>query len=194
MQKGDILVSEIFDNKMKGIVMTQYDIVLEQTIARLRALKYLDTSFEGKEVHRVIIEPLSKGEAFDRYCKLKHGRRPVVWGEVVRQMSYTIPEGKTLDVMIMKFNRDINNAEATAEMNALGVRPLSGEEIIQYGIVHPLHQKKKSFVGLGSIYAGDFDRTPCRSLVLFMDWGRQLALHWGVNGSHKSYRFPVVCK
>lgn len=190
---------------------------LTETIARLKEKGYLDTSFEGKEIHELNILPLTKDEALAgygansvmltgyieeqsvwpyRYKTMMYTEsarnprgskwtlrdvdsRPIgpkgaidyryerkadelkkyhtgggvttwVWDEVEKKMPYTTPEAGVLDVMIMNFNKDIVLNDALVEMSILDVRPLTYEELIQYGIAHPSHQEKKVLAGLGS--------------------------------------------
>ena len=160
-------------------------------LARIRDAGYLDTSFEGKEVHRLVIEPLTKEEALDRYKN--SGGKTWVWNELEKKMPYTIPTAETLDVMIINFNKDIGSDEAIAEMDKLGVRPLTYEELIQYGIAHPEHQKQKIFVGLGSKHT--LDGNPRAPILGVNDDGERSldAFHWGF-GWVGRYRFPVVRK
>jgi len=163
---------------------------LAPTLARVRDAGYLDTSFEGKETHHLAIEALPNEEAIERYKK--SGGKTWVWDEMEKNMPYTTPKAENLDVMIMNFNKSIGSDEAIAEMDRLGVRPLTYEELIQYGIAHPAHQEQKVLIGLGSKHTlGGNPRAPILS-VLGVE--RDLdANHWGGDWDDR-YRFPVVRK
>ena len=162
-----------------------------EALSRLRDAGYLDTSFEGKEVHELIMRALPKDEALAEY--MASGGKTWVWDELEKNMPYTTPEAKTLDVMMVNFNKAIGSDEAIAEMDALGVRPLTYEELIQYGIAHPSHQEKKILVGLGSKHT--LVGSPLApSLGVSDDGGRELFASrsgrcWGVGSA-----FPGVRK
>lgn len=163
---------------------------LDEAKDRLKGAGYLDTSFEGKETHTLAMRPLSKEEAFAEYRT--SGGKTWVWDEMENNMPYSTPKAETLDVMIMNFNKGIKSDEALAEMDNLGVRPLTYEELIQYGIAHSSHQEQKWLVGLGTKHTlGGDPRAPVlrfggdeRSLV-----ASHLGSEWG-----DGYRFPVVRK
>lgn len=162
----------------------------EYLIARLKDAAYLDTSFEGKETHSLTMRPLSKEEAFAEYRT--SGGKTWVWDEMENNMPYSTPKAETLDVMIMNFNKGIKSDEALAEMDNLSVRPLTYEELIQYGIAHPSRQEQKWLIGLGTKHTlGGRPLAP----VLGFDGGvRDLdAVRWGGEWGD-GYRFPVVRK
>lgn len=118
---------------------------LIEVISRLREKGYLDDSFEGKEVHPLIVRSFSKDEALDAYRK--SGGETRIGNETEKNMPYTIPKNEVLNVMVTNF--DIN-PETVIEMDKVGVRPLTYEEIIQYGIQNPSHQKQRTLIGLGT--------------------------------------------
>ena len=107
-------------------------------------------------------------------------------------MPYTVPKAETLNVMIMNFNKSIGSDEALAEMDKLGVRPLTYEELIQYGIAHPTHQEEKWLIGLGSKHT--LVGRPHTPVLGVNGVERDLGAHYwdGVWGDR--YRFPVVRK
>ncbi|OHA79010.1 MAG: hypothetical protein A2V96_01130 [Candidatus Yonathbacteria bacterium RBG_16_43_6] len=119
-------------------------------LERVRASGYLDVSFDGEEVHPLAIRSLTKEQALDEYRK--SGGRTWIWDELGENMPYSVPEPRGLNVMILSFGRDIGSDEAFVEMDKLDVRPLTYEELVQYGILYPKHQKKKILVGLGTIH------------------------------------------
>ncbi len=132
---------------------------LNSTLARLRERRYIDTSFEDRETHPLIIRSLTKKKALDEYRE--SGGKTWVLDEIVKKMPYIILSPTELHVIIMKFDRHIKIYEALAEMSALGVRPLIYEELIQYGTTYPSHQKKNSLIALGSKYSMDgYQQTP----------------------------------
>ncbi|MBI5400517.1 MAG: hypothetical protein HZB12_00145 [Candidatus Yonathbacteria bacterium] len=158
--------------------------------ARIRDAGYLDTSFEGKETHRLTIEALSKEEAIARYKQ--SGGKTWVWDEIEKNMPYTTPKAKTLDVIMMNFGKNIKSDEAIAEMDKLGVRPLTAEELIQYGIANPSHQEKDLLVGLSSKHT--LDGSPLAVILrVSVDRRDLVAGHWGGDWND-GYRFPVVRK
>src|SRR3989344_8750424 len=69
---------------------------LEPVLARLREKGYLDTSFEGKEVHELEIQPLSKEEALELF----HSRVGAIGGydyeDIEKDMPYTTPKSGRL--------------------------------------------------------------------------------------------------
>lgn len=159
-------------------------------ITRLCTAGYLDTSFEGKEIHPLEIKPLTKDEALAAYHQ--SGGKTWIWDELEKNMPYTIPDAKHLDVMIVNFGKGISGDNAVAEMDNLGVRPLTYEELIQYGITNPEHQKQNYLVGLGSKHVLDGD--PCAPGLGWVVGGRLLsASHWGGDWG-VGCRFPVVRK
>lgn len=180
---------------------------LAETLARLRKKGYLDTSFEGKEVHELATRSLSKVEALAEYKK--SGGEAWVWSELEKNMSYSTPKAESLDVMILNFRKSIGSDEAVAEMDALGLRPLTYEELIQYGTTYPSHQKQKGLVALGNKYTlGVYVYAPVltfgsdlRMLVPYL-WGtigRVLSAlpwsrSWGNGWFFGDYRFLVVRK
>lgn len=107
-------------------------------------------------------------------------------------MPYAVPKAETLAVMIMNFGKSIGSDDALAEMDKLGVRPLTYEELIQYGIANPEHQKQKWLVGLGTKHTlGGNPRAP---YLGFVGGGHRLgARGWGVDWDGRC-RFPVVRK
>lgn len=168
--------------KEDGIISPE----LAETLARLKDKGYLDISFEGKEVHELSVRPLSKEEALAEYKKSGW-----VWDEIEKNMPYTTPEAGRLDVMTMNFNKNISSEDAVKEMDTLGVRPLTYEELIQYGIAHPSHQKQKRLVGLGSKNSlGGWD-APFLDVAIVV---RMLnAVRWD-RGWADEFSFLVVCK
>lgn len=174
---------------------------LVEVIARCKAAGYLDTSFEGKETHPLTIRPLTEKQAFDEYYN--SGGKTFISEELGVDMEYAVPEAEQHNVMILNFGKDIGRDEALAEIDKLGARPLTGEELIQYGIIHPSHQEQKLLVGLGTDYTvydhdllDDDTHVPFLGVsVLGANGGvRFLEAHDGGSGFHGEYRFPVVCK
>lgn len=160
------------------------------TVLRLRASGYLDTSFEGKESHSLEIKPITKDEALFAYRQ--SGGKTWIWDELEQNMPYMTPKAEHLDVMIMNFGKNISSDDAIAEMDKLGVRPLTYEELIQYGIMHPEHQKSKWLIGLGTKHVlGGRPRAPCLGFVVGERGLR--ANRWG-NVWDDECRFPVVHK
>jgi len=186
--KGEGIVDEArgtLDDKEMREELSQ-----EEVLMLVKESNYLDTSFEGKETHTLNLEALTKEEAFEGYRN--SGGKTWIWDELEKNMPYTTPEAKTLDVMILNFNKDIRSDDALLEMDKLGVRPLTYEELIQYGIAHPSHQEQKILVGLGSKHTLDGDSlAPVLGLG---DAGRLLgAGHW-CNVWHDEYRLLVARK
>lgn len=165
---------------------------LAETIALLKDAGYLDTSFEGKEFHPLTIRPLTEEEALDEYKK--SGDRAWIWDELEKNMPYVVPKAEILSVMIMNFykSESIESDDALAEMEAHGVRPLTYEELIQYGIKYPKHQKQKALVGLGTKQT--LVGYPYAPNLRFDDDVRVLSADlWG-NDWVGRYRFPGVRK
>ncbi|MDO8604699.1 MAG: hypothetical protein Q7K40_04900 [bacterium] len=162
---------------------------LKSTLARLRDRGYLDTSFESKETHRLTIKSLSKEEAIERYRQ--SGGGTWVWDELEKNMPYTIPTTETLDVMMMGFGRSIKSGTALDEMDALGVRTLTKEEIIHYGTAFPSHQEKNF---LGSLDKFVMDSNPHAAVLEVYGGKRDLDARLWVDVWDDWYRFPVVSK
>ncbi|KKT30774.1 MAG: hypothetical protein UW27_C0002G0106 [Parcubacteria group bacterium GW2011_GWA1_44_13] len=173
----------IDDKEMRG------ELSLQETVALLKDKGYLDASFEGKEVHELAMRALSKEDALAEYKK--SGDKAGAWDEF-ENMPYTIPKAENLDVMIMKFNKDVYGDDALAVMGALGVRPLTSEELIQYSIANPSHQEKKALVA--RVSNPSLDGNP-KALYLsaVLDGRSQRTKPWG--GVWVEWtRFPVVRK
>lgn len=165
---------------------------LAETIARLRDAGYLDTSFEGKDFHRLEIRALSKEEAMAEYKN--SGGETRVDSKLEAFMPYAVPKTENLEVMMMNFKGGRGSESFIKEMNRCGVRPLTYEELIQYGIAHPSHQEQETLVGLGSIHFGFSSYEGAPMLCVSGDVRRLAA---GVNAddwSGFSSRFPVVRK
>ncbi|MFZ2303478.1 MAG: hypothetical protein WAV98_01650 [Minisyncoccia bacterium] len=165
---------------------------LAETVARLKEAGYLDTSFEGKGVHELTMRPLSKEEALAEYRT--SGGKTYIWDDLEKNMPYATPSPEKLDVMIIDFGKTIGSDEALAEMDALGVRPLTYEELIQYGIANPSHQKQDLFIGLGTKHT--LVGSPRTPVIGYDSRGRVLgANHWVDNwGAGNCCYFPVVRK
>lgn len=133
-----------YGNK-KGIGLYEFPFKLG-TLEALRAPGYLDSSFEGKEVYRLVIRPLTKEQALDEFRK--SGGTTWIRRELEGYVPYTIPKAETIDVMIMNFGRNIRSDEALTEMDKLGVRTLPPEWFIQYRTAGRGHQKKKWLISL----------------------------------------------
>lgn len=131
---------------------------LAETIALLKEAGYLDTSIEGKVVHSLDIRSISKNEAVREFKK--HGGEFLGWWEMEGDAPYDVPQAEKLDVMMVNFNRDISNDDALEEMNELGLRSLTREELLQYGIQNPpqkvtlvaINKKYGSFAVLESLW------------------------------------------
>lgn len=157
---------------------------------RVHTSGYLDTSFEGRETHSLTIRPLTKEQALDEYRN--SGGKTWVWDELEKNMPYMVPKAETLDVMIMNFGKNIGSDEAIAEMDKLDVRPLTYEELVQYGIAYPEHQKQKYLVGLGTKHT--LVGIPHAPFLIVGVGERDLsAIVWGLDWVDW-YRFPVVRK
>lgn len=156
---------------------------------RVRASGYLDTSF-GREVYPLAIRPLTKEQALAEYRN--SGGKTWVWDELEKNTPYSVPRTEMLYVMILNFG-DIESDEAGAEMDTLGVRPLTYERLIPYGTAYPEHQKQKVLVGLGTKhFLGGDPHVPI--LLSVGSDGRGLdAVQWGGVWGGRC-RFPVVRK
>jgi len=177
-------MGHVDDKEMRG------KLSLEETVALLNENGYLDASFEGKEVHKLVVKALSKEEAITEYKK--SGGVPYISQDLESNMPYLTPNVENLDVMIMNFGKEIKSPEALTEMDRLGVRPLTYEELIQYGVTYPSHQQKNDLVGLGSKYT--YSGGPRTPVLLMLANDRELdGKVWGLLWD-SSYRFPVVRK
>ncbi len=152
------------------------------------SLSLLDTSFDGKESYRLEIRPLTKERAFAEYRN--SGGETLVWDEMEKNMPYVVPEPEGLNVMILRFGRSIGDDKVLAEMDKLGVCPLTYEELIQYGIARPEHQRQRTLVGLGTKHA--FGYCLYAPTLSFTDGTRTMIACCGDWGDR--YRFPVVRK
>lgn len=120
---------------------------LAEIIARLKEVDYLDTSLEGKEAHPLVVYQMDEDGALDSYRRSSNDAW--VLGELELRGNYNTPQEENLDVIIMKFNKDIQINEAIDEMDKLGVRPLTYEELVQYGTEYPSQQEEHPLVALG---------------------------------------------
>lgn len=120
-------------------------------INRVRTSGYLDTSFDGREVHPLVIRPLTKEQALAEYRN--SSENAIVWHELENNMPYMVPNEELLNVMILDFDSYTVFSDILAEMNNLSVRPLAYEHLIQYGVVYPKHQIQKTLIGLGTRHA-----------------------------------------
>ncbi|MBI5798560.1 MAG: hypothetical protein HZB10_01345 [Candidatus Yonathbacteria bacterium] len=157
-----------------------------------RDLEHIYTSFpEGKiKKTEMTVHPLLKEEALEAYRK--SGGDTWIWPELEKNMPYTTPKEDVLDVFLLGFGKSVSSDDALAEMDRLGVRPLTYEELIQYGIVDPESQKKNTLVALGSKHSlRGGPRAPT------LDVGgdkRCLGANFWDDGWYDRYRFPVVRK
>ena len=128
------------DKEMRG------ELSLEETVALLKDKGYLDTSFEGKEVHELAMRPLTEEQALNEY---RNSGGEIRYSVIKENFPYTMSKQENLDVMIMKFDRIIRDSDDIfVEMSNLGVRPLTYEELIQYVIANPSNEQL--LVALGS--------------------------------------------
>lgn len=120
----------------------------EEILALFKEEGFLDTSFEDKETHSLSIRSLSKKEVFDEYRKSggslgkKIDKGPASYNTPQEEIPYTTPGQKDLNVMIVKFNENVVLDRAVKEIDTMGARSLTYEELIQYGTEHPSHQEK----------------------------------------------------
>lgn len=164
---------------------------LEETVKLLKNKDYLDTSFEGKETHPLVMRALTKKEALAEYKKAGGGA--FVWSELEENMPYVIPSPENLDVMVINFGEDVGSEWVLAEMNRLNVRPITYEELIQYSIANPEHQKQQHhLVALGTKY---FFNGALRALELGDTSGKRDLTPISLEGNlHEGCRFLVVRK
>lgn len=148
-----------------------------------------DLFFEGKVFHNLEIEPLTKSEALKKYKD--SGGSTWIWDELEKNMPYTPPSRKSLNVNILSFSRDISSEDAIKEMDKLNVRPLTYEELIQFGITYPEFQKQNPLIALGSkqVLSGLLQ-------VPKLDGGsaRGLDANDWIDDWIGNFRFPVVSK
>lgn len=165
--------------------------MIRSAVFRLRKLGYLDNSLEGREIHSLTIHPLTKEEALAAYCK--SGSETWIWDELEHNMPYFTPKEGKLDVIIMKFNKLIEGHDALTEMEDLDVRPLSYEELIQYGALYPMHQDQKN---LAALVEWDYPHGRICSPVLYRGrcGQRRMSIVSWDGGLDKNIYFPVVSK
>lgn len=163
--------------------------ITPEILDRVKASGYLDTSFDGKGVHTFRMEALSKEEALEKYKN--SGGKTWIWDDLKNKMPYTTPEVIDKDVIILNFKKNISSEDAIQEMDKLGLRPMTYEELIQFASNNPEYQKQNILVALGSKH----------------DFGGGLqvpVVNWGVEDRDLSagawddwsndYRFPSVRK
>lgn len=166
---------------------------LEETITLIKDKGYLDTSFEGKELHHLEMRPLTKEEAL---FKFDHSGGRTWINPDIEDIPYVIPKVETLDVIIVYFGY-VEGAEAIAEMDKLGVRPLAFEELIQYGIAYPEHQKQYALTVFGPAEKDlrlSFADTYYREATRTREKGDVRWLDTTYARQHGKYYFPVVRK
>lgn len=192
MKAGSPIDPEHLRHILQGFIEPGYSykkITSTDFLESIRASGYLDTSFDGKEVHRLLIRQLTKEEAFDEYRT--SGGDTWVWNRLEKNIPYAILKVGILDVMFLGFGRSIGSDEGVAIMDNLGVRPLVFEEHIQLGILRPSYQEKNPLVALTKYTLVGNPHAP---ILRFDDDGRDLdAIHWGDEWDD-GYRFPVVRK
>lgn len=138
----------------------------EEVLASLREKGYLDTFSDGMEVHQLTIRPLTREEAIDEIRK-KAETDAVGWNLGINncvldpEVPYITPKAENINVVII--NKKIDNGYtskyyAVKEMNDAGLRPLTYEELIQYGLIYtePKHpngkneERTKTLIALGT--------------------------------------------
>lgn len=183
------------EEKAQGVREEAMSPELAEKLALLREKGYLDTSFEGKEVHKLTVRALSKEEAFAEY-KASGGDTLILDDFEEDNIFYKTPEVKKMDVMIMIFPDSsyaptLRLMEALKIMNECKVRPVTYEELVQYGTAYPSHQVQSVLIALGERgtpirtdampYLGESDGVRVFSRIISNGWGRE-------------QRFPVVLK
>ncbi len=124
------------------------------------------------------------------------GTPSYIWNEW-KKVPFATPEGNSFETIVLSYNKDPNTRESSekivADMNKLGLRPLTLEEMTIAGITHPEFTKTsgKYFVGLTPYSLGG------GSYVPFLCWfgdGRDLGRgRWGSEW-YEDYRFLCVRK
>lgn len=109
--------------------------------------------FEGKSVHHLEVEPLTKEEAINSF--LESLEKSWVWDTLEKEMLYTTPSSKNLEVAIIGFGKRISLEDAIKEMDKFYMRPMICEELIQFAIKNPEYLKIHDLVALGSKYIID---------------------------------------
>ncbi len=96
----------------------------------------------------------------------------------------------SLNAELLHFNRTISSENALKEMEKLGFRPATIEELLAFGAKYPELQRQFPIVALGSscVLGGD-RRVPCLDEV---GSGRDLDLYWFEDVWYGRYRFLVV--
>lgn len=157
-----------------------------------------DLAMEGGVVHvRIDHEKVKDiATAIQSFKDADNGSRSYVWDEWIKA-PHTPLASLSFDVVTLSYNADPNTRRSSEkileDMDKLGLRPLTLEEMIATGITHPEFTKDISryFIGLtkyslgGDSYVPNLCRYGVKRGLNWYGWG----LEWNEDG-----RFLAVCK
>lgn len=99
---------------------------------------------------------------------------------------------KKAEVELVHFNRDISSEDAIAEMDKLGLRPATIEELLAFGAANPDIQRKFPIVALGSVAEVSGSRFVAYLRRVWSE--RSLSLGWFAFDWNPDCRFLAVRK
>lgn len=125
---------------------------------------------------------------------IKAGRYDWVNDDIVANHFPVSDNGKTeIEMHLVRFNRTIESEKAIAELDNMGLRPASIEELLALGAQCPDLQREFPIVALGSVWRPSGGCPPVPYLW-FYSGKRGLRLRWFDDGWDDSYRFAAVRK
>lgn len=131
-------------------------IELAKKIKKSGSLARPDLSFEGGilniEIDKAKVKDLST--ALKSYEKADNSSPSYIWEEL-KKMPFASLKDKSLGVIVLSYNKDPQTRKSSdkivADMDKLGLRPVTFEELIAIGIVKPaLNKKNEYLVALGT--------------------------------------------
>jgi hypothetical protein len=112
----------------------------------------------------------------------------------ITEENFPVEQGSSeVEVVLIHLNRVASNEEVTSEMERLGLRPATMDELCAFGEQHPDRQRDYPIAALGSVWT---DRYGYRYVGYLWEgaYGRDLGLYWLGYGWLARCRFLAVRK
>lgn len=137
--------------------------------------------------------PLTINRERSRSEMVKAGRYDYVNSNITEENSPVVEGEAEVEAVLVHLDRVASDEEVLAEMERLGLRPATMDELNAFGEQHPDRQREYPIIALGSVWAGRDGRRLVGCL-----WegglGRGLRLVWLGDGWRAYCRFLAVRK